>query len=213
MSPTTQHLRARWVLTAESAPLRDGLIEFANGRISYVGPDDGRANQVTQQECVILPGFINAHTHLEFSSLTEPLGQPSPSFTDWIRRVIAWRRARDQDERSSSVARRTAIEAGLAELRATGTCGVGEISQLSGIIEHASTPGLVGVRFLEFIGLHLERIPQWVDLARRYRLPESPSPMPTYHVRVRFPAAVRGPLAVGAGRYRGFGLFAVERME
>ena len=47
-----------------------------------------------------------------------------------------------------------------------------------------------------------------VDLANRYELP--PLKYPRYHVRVRFPLAVRGPLAVGAGRYRGMGLFAVE---
>ncbi len=46
-----------------------------------------------------------------------------------------------------------------------------------------------------------------VDLARRYRLPESLSPRPTCHVRVRFPVPIRGPLAVGAGRYRGLGVF------
>jgi CRISPR-associated protein Csb2 len=49
-----------------------------------------------------------------------------------------------------------------------------------------------------------------VDLARHYRLPESPKKLPAYHVRVRFPVAINGPLAVGAGRYRGMGVFAVE---
>jgi CRISPR-associated protein Csb2 len=47
-----------------------------------------------------------------------------------------------------------------------------------------------------------------VDLARRYRL--EPLAFPRYHVRVRWPHAVAGPLAVGAGRYRAPGLFAVE---
>jgi CRISPR-associated protein Csb2 len=46
------------------------------------------------------------------------------------------------------------------------------------------------------------------DLARRYQL-GTPA-YPRYHVRVVFPRAVRGPLAVGAGRYRGLGLFASE---
>jgi len=49
-----------------------------------------------------------------------------------------------------------------------------------------------------------------VEPARRYLLPESSNPWPAYHVRVRFPDEVRGPLAVGACRYRGFGLFAAE---
>lgn len=48
-----------------------------------------------------------------------------------------------------------------------------------------------------------------LDLAKNYELP--PLKYPRYHLRVRFPRPVRGPLAIGAGRYRGFGLFAVDR--
>jgi CRISPR-associated protein Csb2 len=48
-----------------------------------------------------------------------------------------------------------------------------------------------------------------VDLATQYRTPDTMTG-PRYHVRVRFAHSVRGPLAVGAGRYRGLGLFATE---
>ncbi|MBA4192707.1 MAG: type I-U CRISPR-associated protein Cas5/Cas6 [Planctomycetaceae bacterium] len=48
-----------------------------------------------------------------------------------------------------------------------------------------------------------------VDLATRYVLADRMTG-PRYHVRVRFPYPIPGPLAVGAGRYRGFGLFAAE---
>lgn len=45
--------------------------------------------------------------------------------------------------------------------------------------------------------------------AKDYRRPEYLTGN-MYHVRVRFPQQVRGPLVVGAGRYRGFGLFAID---
>jgi CRISPR-associated protein Csb2 len=48
-----------------------------------------------------------------------------------------------------------------------------------------------------------------VDLASRFKLPDRLHG-PRYHVRVRFAQPIRGPLAVGAGRYRGMGLFAAE---
>ena len=48
-----------------------------------------------------------------------------------------------------------------------------------------------------------------LDLADRYQRPEHLNGRP-YHVRVRFAHPIRGPLAVGAGRYRGLGIFAVE---
>lgn len=50
-----------------------------------------------------------------------------------------------------------------------------------------------------------------LDLAKSYDLPEVK--FPRYHVRVKFPRSVAGPLAVGAGRYRGFGLFVRQADE
>lgn len=43
--------------------------------------------------------------------------------------------------------------------------------------------------------------------------PLPPIRMPSYHVRVRWPVPVAGPLAVGCGRYRGYGLFAAESWD
>jgi CRISPR-associated protein Csb2 len=51
-----------------------------------------------------------------------------------------------------------------------------------------------------------------VEVATRYERPP-PTRMPRYHVRVRWPVPIRGPLAVGTARYRGLGLFAVEESE
>lgn len=62
------------------------------------------------------------------------------------------------------------------------------------------------------VGAELEyRTVGWfrgLDVAKSYEL--SKVNFPRYHVRVRFRRPVRGPLAVGAGRYRGLGLFAAE---
>lgn len=49
-----------------------------------------------------------------------------------------------------------------------------------------------------------------VDLASRYLPPENLANKPRYHVRARFPHPIPGPVAVGSGRFRGFGLFAVD---
>jgi len=48
-----------------------------------------------------------------------------------------------------------------------------------------------------------------VDLATRYHRPEH-SLFPRFHVQVRWPVPIRGPLFVGAARYRGLGIFAAE---
>lgn len=49
-----------------------------------------------------------------------------------------------------------------------------------------------------------------VEIASRYLPPENLGNAPRVHVRVRFPNKVPGPIAVGSGRFRGFGLFAKE---
>jgi CRISPR-associated protein Csb2 len=48
-----------------------------------------------------------------------------------------------------------------------------------------------------------------VDLATRYHRPQ-PCRLPRFHVRVRWPVPIQGPLFVGAARYRGLGIFAAE---
>lgn len=50
-----------------------------------------------------------------------------------------------------------------------------------------------------------------VDLVSKYVRPENLNKFPAYHVQAQFPTPVQGPLAIGAGRYRGFGLFAAHR--
>lgn len=50
-----------------------------------------------------------------------------------------------------------------------------------------------------------------LEPADRYTVPDQLSTYPRYHARVRLPGPIRGPVALGAGRYRGFGVFAAER--
>ena len=49
-----------------------------------------------------------------------------------------------------------------------------------------------------------------VELTSRYLPPENLNNLPRYHVKVRFPSRVPGPVAIGGGRFRGFGLFAMH---
>jgi 5-methylthioadenosine/S-adenosylhomocysteine deaminase len=78
---------ARWVLPISSPPIRDGTVVELGGRIVYVGPradaPDGADRDLG--DCALVPGLINAHTHLEltvFRGLLEDL-----SFREWIARL------------------------------------------------------------------------------------------------------------------------------
>ncbi|MBL8828547.1 MAG: amidohydrolase family protein [Planctomycetaceae bacterium] len=112
--------RARWVVPVTGDPIAQGVVTVVNGCIVQMGTSsDAPMNDLG--DVVLMPGLVNAHTHLEFSDLTQPLGQPGQVFPHWIRDVIAWRRGRNIDPVAS-------IELGLVESLRSGVAALGEIA-------------------------------------------------------------------------------------
>jgi cytosine/adenosine deaminase-related metal-dependent hydrolase len=71
----------------------------------------------------LLPGLVNAHTHLQIPSLGEVKdGTAPPSFVEWLLRVIAWKRNAASDEF------RRNFDAACGEALSAGTACVGEIA-------------------------------------------------------------------------------------
>jgi len=78
-----------------------GAVAVADGNVLLAGPkaDVLRAApagfpRMEFPGAAILPGLVNAHTHLQIPRFTGDSGVPlpvPPSFVDWILRVIAWR--------------------------------------------------------------------------------------------------------------------------
>jgi cytosine/adenosine deaminase-related metal-dependent hydrolase len=77
-------------------------------------------------DAIIVPGLVNAHTHLEFSAARTPLdtrgGLPA-----WIARVVVTRRQRPENGQSTIAA----IRQGLAESAAAGVTTLGDIATLA----------------------------------------------------------------------------------
>src|SRR5207244_2971756 len=57
-------LSADWVLLVDAPPIENGRVRFEGSRIVEVGP--GRADRHFS-DAAIVPGFVNAHSHLEYS--------------------------------------------------------------------------------------------------------------------------------------------------
>ncbi len=74
-----------------------GEIVVANRRVQYVGKTTSRRPDLHLPESVLSPGLVNAHTHLEFSDLTEPI-MAGPDFPAWISRVVQRRRAMEAQD-------------------------------------------------------------------------------------------------------------------
>jgi cytosine/adenosine deaminase-related metal-dependent hydrolase len=90
---------ADWVLPVDGPPIEDGLVRYEAGRIVEVGP--GRAERHFG-EAAILPGFVNAHAHLEYANYAGFAdGHP---FGPWIRTHVE-RKNRLRPEDMLAVAR------------------------------------------------------------------------------------------------------------
>ena len=112
-------LKARWILPVAAPPIENGTLTVEDGRIVAVGRAVTDCEVTDLGDVIILPGLVNAHTHLEFSDLDAPLGESGMALPDWIRRVMAYRAARDES--------RDAVACGIDESLRAGTTALGDI--------------------------------------------------------------------------------------
>jgi len=117
---------ADWILPVASPPIPNGaLVVDDAGRIAFLGTRQempAGTDQTHYESSVIMPGLVNAHTHLEFSDLTKPLGQPGMEFTQWIGEVVKFRLGGDRIGKSE------AIQMGLEQSVSHGVAAIGEIA-------------------------------------------------------------------------------------
>jgi cytosine/adenosine deaminase-related metal-dependent hydrolase len=92
-------LSADWVLPVDGPPIAGGRVRWEGGRIVEVGP--GRAER-HYDDAVILPGFVNAHSHLEYA-VYAGFGDGQP-FGPWIKTHVE-RKSRLDAEEMIAVAR------------------------------------------------------------------------------------------------------------
>ena len=162
-------LRARYIFPVEQPPLSNTVITVDHGCVSAVGENLSGRRPVDCGNVAILPAFVNAHTHLEFSDRTQPLGSPGIPFTEWIRQVIAWRgsQAPDRIDPDDSHIKLEVIRRGLRESALGGATLLGEIATNQWPPTKTFRPLLTDITvFAELIGLSLENSPRLLELAR-----------------------------------------------
>ncbi|MEI7780991.1 MAG: amidohydrolase family protein, partial [Planctomycetota bacterium] len=126
ISASGMTLRARHVLPMGGKPIENGWLRIVGGRIVAVGRREPPGPVHDLGAAIILPGLVNAHTHLEFSDLASPLAGEG-GLPGWIARIVQLRRNRPADD---SAAQRigSSIAAGLRESAAAGVTAIGEIA-------------------------------------------------------------------------------------
>jgi cytosine/adenosine deaminase-related metal-dependent hydrolase len=144
-------LRARWVLPIDRAPLANGWIDVSdNRRITAFGAGVPPGPFTDLGDVAVLPGLVNAHTHLELSWMAGRV-PPSPSMDQWIRTLMSVRRAGPAGGDAEIAA---AMTEAAAAMRAAGTVLVGDITNTLGSPAALAGAGMGGHVFRELIGFN-----------------------------------------------------------
>jgi cytosine/adenosine deaminase-related metal-dependent hydrolase len=160
--------RASWIVPIAGPPIPNGWVIVDGGRIAALGhsasPDqvDVEAD-VDLGSVAILPGLVNAHTHLELSYLRDKV-PPGPDFVTWIRGVVAARRTR-ADPRAPEILE--ALERAIQETVQSGTAVVGDISNTLVPFEALARSPLAATVFYELIRFNSADADGFVDHACR----------------------------------------------
>ena len=153
-------LSADWVVPVEGLPIEGGAIAIADdGTIAAVGTaaDLGRGERY--DGCVIVPGLVNAHTHIEYA-VYAGFGDGLP-FVPWIGMHIQRKEALDLDD---MVAIATV---GAHECLRSGITTVGDCSFSGAAATAAAATGLRAVVYLEVFGQDVSALDRFHEMHAR----------------------------------------------
>ena len=137
-------LSADWVLPVDGEPIRDGAVALDGDRIAVVGTREELGEGERLDEAVILPGFVNAHSHLEYA--VYPGFADGEPFERWIA-VHMERKRRLEPGDALAIAR-----LGAAECLASGMTTVGDASFSGAAAPACDELGLRAIVHLEVFG-------------------------------------------------------------
>ena len=155
-------LEADWVLPISSPPIRAGAVRLDGATIAEVGlASDLRAFHPGEERrelrgCALLPGLINAHTHLEYSAFRGFARQSG--FGEWMLRLLLARR------------RLAPEDYGISALWGARECVRGGVTYIGDTSFEGWTTGRAAVAaglrarvYLEVFGLDDARLPQTME--------------------------------------------------
>ncbi len=157
-SPIALH-SASVVLPITSPPVADGALAVQDGHIVAVG---GRTELLdaypeadrTHWDAVLMPGLINAHTHLNYCHAAHLYDNGKP-FPEWIQDmppIIAATSPRQW---------RASAEQGIAEMLASGTTAAADVVTGAAALSAQYDAGLAGISYFEVV---LADAPRWAEI-------------------------------------------------
>jgi cytosine/adenosine deaminase-related metal-dependent hydrolase len=147
---------ASWLINPNASPLAGGALLVRDGAVVEAGTLDlirskHAAPIVDYPGCALLPGFVNAHTHLELTHFPAWLHKSSVDyaprrFTDWIIQLLKVSRGLTSDDFCSS------IKEGVRMCLESGTTAIGEVVINPAMAGHYYKSPLAGRLYFELLG-------------------------------------------------------------
>jgi cytosine/adenosine deaminase-related metal-dependent hydrolase len=141
-------LSADWVLPVEGEPIPDGAVAIEDGRIAAVGPASELGADERFADSAIVPGFVNAHSHLEYA-VYSGFGDGLP-FSPWLAVHVERKSRIGWDEMLASA------RLGAAECLRSGVTTVADYSFSAAGAAACAELGLRGIVYLEVFGAEPE---------------------------------------------------------
>ena len=185
------NLTARWVFPVAGPPLERGVVVIDGEKIVAVEPQGRLTPDFDMGDAAILPGLVNAHTHLDLSGM-RGLAPPTPDFTQWLMQVISHRRLRTPQQVQEDV------RTGLAESLRFGTTLLGDISGDGGSWDALTDTPLRAVVFREILGLSKDRAAGAWERLDDWLTSRTASPTCRPGASPHAPYSVRSPLFLAA---------------
>jgi 5-methylthioadenosine/S-adenosylhomocysteine deaminase len=145
---------ARWVLPISSVQIEDGAIAIKGSQITDVGSRESLVRKYPEAtvqhypDAAILPGLINAHSHLELTAMRGFLEGEAADFTGWLKKLtVARLELMTPDDRcvSATWGATEAVRAGITTLADASDDAYESMKALSDV-------GLRGIVFQESFG-------------------------------------------------------------
>jgi cytosine/adenosine deaminase-related metal-dependent hydrolase len=190
-------LAARWVVPVTAPPIRDGAVAIEHGRIGWVGPRSAApAGAVTDfGDAAIVPGLVNAHTHLELTVMRGFLEELP--FRPWIVRLTRARAAVLTDAHLLASAK-----LGIAEGLLAGITTYADTTASGVTLEAMGAMGVRGIAYQEVFGPDPAQSTAALDALRRRldELRDGATGRVTLGVSPHAPYTVSDPLFAGVAR-------------